>query len=149
MLLTKRGFVMQKTFERYIAPVMRNMDENTKNHLMFRFYSIYKLNPQNMFRMTSNQTKTDRVRNFYYCVSQLYNQKIDGVRVIANAGQGEIFERLKSQSGQVPLPSVNTMRDILTDLAENSTISTYFVSPQIPKQTFATWVKQLNRHHQH
>ncbi|MBP5795095.1 MAG: hypothetical protein J6W41_03705, partial [Alphaproteobacteria bacterium] len=71
-----------------------------------------------------------------------------GVRVIANAGQGEIFERLKSQSGQVPLPSVNTMRDILTDLAENSTISTYFVSPQIPKQTFATWVKQLNRHHQ-
>ncbi len=140
---------MQKTFERYIAPVMCNMDENTKNHLMFRFYSIYKLNPQNMFRMTSNQTKTDRVRNFYYCVSQLYNQKIDGVRVIANAGQGEIFERLKSQSGQVPLPSVNTMRDILTDLAENSTISTYFVSPQIPKQTFATWVKQLNRHHQH
>lgn len=136
---------MQKIFKEYIAPVMRNMDENTKNHLMFRFYSIYKLDPQHMFRMTSRQIKTDRIRNFYYCISQLYNQKIDGVRVVVNAGQGEIFEKLKSQSGQLPLPGVNVMRDILTDLAENSTISTYFVSPQIPKQTFAAWAKQLNR----
>ncbi|MFQ6759944.1 MAG: hypothetical protein ACLRFM_00890 [Alphaproteobacteria bacterium] len=136
---------MQKTFKEYIAPVMRNMDENTKNHLMFRFYSIYKLDPQHMFRMVSRRIKTDRIRNFYYCISQLYNQKIDGVRIIANAGQGEIFEKLKSQSGQLPLPGVNTMRDILTGLAEKSTISTYFVSPQIPKQTFAAWAKQLNR----
>ena len=136
---------MQKTFERYIVPVMRNMDENTKNYLMFRFYSIYKLNPRHMFRMTSRQVKTDRLRNFYYCVSQLYNQKTDGVYVIANAGQGMDFQKLLSKSGQLPLPGVDTMRDVLTDLAEKSTISTYFVSPQIPKQTIATWAKQFNR----
>ncbi len=138
---------MHRTFIEYIEPVMSNMDENTKNHLMYRFYYIYKLNPKNMFRMVSHKTKTDRVRIFYYCVSQLYNQKIDGVHVIANAGQGENFTRLVNRASKVPMLSVNDMRDVLTDLTGFSRVFTNFASPEIPKQTFGSFMRNMTGRH--
>ena len=135
---------MQKTFKEYIEPVMSNMDNNTKSYLMYRFYSIYRLNPETMFYMTSKKTKETRITHFYYCVSQLYNTKCDA-RVIANAGQGDKFERLKSQSGQLPMPSVYHMRNILTGLSKCSTVSMNVSSPEIPKQTLLDWVKQVTK----
>lgn len=157
----KRGFVMYQmlkkyfapvvsnSFKEYITPVMQNMDENTKNHLMYRFYCIYGLNPKNMLSMVSQPIKESRIHAFYFCVSQLYNCNVPDIHIIAKSGQEEKFQQLLSRTNQMPLPEINSMRNNLIELAKYSTISTKFTSKPIPKRKIEPWSKHFNRGRQY
>lgn len=143
---------MSKTYDKYIAPVMTNMDAKTQKHLLYRFSMTYRLNPQRMFYMKSKAEKQIIVQNFYWCVGQLYSiDNEPAIRVIANSGQGEIVEKLKKQVSHLPLQSVDVLLDAFTKLAENSKIYSFFDTPDLPVQTFGKRVHGIYRlfHKQH
>lgn len=130
---------MSKTYDRYIKPVTANMDPWTLNYVNNGFYATYRLNPQSMFRMTTQNTKNFRILCFYGIVMQLYSQhnKPQTIRVIANSGQGTVVENLKKQiPTELPPESITKCLMVLTQLAQNSKIysSTEFL-PSIPQTT--------------
>ena len=143
---------MSKTYDKYIAPIMTNMDSNTQKHLLYRFSAIYRLNPQSMFRMKSKATKETIIRSFYWCAAQLYSVKNEPeICVVANAGQAEIVEKLKKQVSSLPVDSVDVLLDAFIKLAENSKVYSFFETPDLPKQTFYKPVHGIGRilHRQH
>ena len=126
---------MSRTYDKYITPVMANMDSETQNHLLYRFSAIYRLNPHSMFRMKSKQSKEMMIRSFYWCVAQMYSGHNEPqIRVVANAGQGEIVQDLVKQASKIPVDSVDRWLDVFVKLAENSKVYSSFEMPYSPQQ---------------
>ncbi len=135
---------MSKTYDKYITPVMANMDSNTKNHLLYRFAMIYRVNPQYMFHMKSKVQKETMIRSFYWCVAQLYSVKAEPeIRVIANSGQAEVVEKLKKQVSNLPVESVDVLLDAFVKLTENSKVYSSFESPELPQHMFTSRIQNI------
>lgn len=130
--------------KKYVEPVLKNMDVSTRDYVWGQFYQIYRIHPDNLFRMKSVETKVCNLEHFYYFLVQMYNDP-QCVNISIQSGKEQEYNSILSKMSVLPTPEINFMCVYLKHMAALCKVTSNIVMPKIPKQTFGDFVSKTIR----